>query len=389
MHALIIPSWYPAEPGDIGGSFFREQALALRKSGCKVGVIYPQLRSLRDWRSILVGKSGPEFEDDEGVATFRWHGTNWFPRMPSASRRAWIRLGLVLFKKYVEHHGTPDVIHAHSILNGGVLASEIRKKHDVPYVITEHSTAFARNLISPSDIEVARRASGSASMRFAVSPEFSTLLNRKLSDVNGGWDVMPNIVKQEFLEFPLPSRKTAKEFTFSNVALMDDKKRQKNIVLAFSMAFKERRDVRLIIGGDGPEMHALVKLAANCGTSDQVSFPGILSRDQVTEKVAAADAFVLASRYETFGVVVIEALALGKPVVATRCGGPESIVREEDGLLVPVDDVPSLAAAMQHIYQYRHTYDEKKIRASCGERFGESAIAERLIQVYGEASALA
>ena len=46
MHVLIIPSWYPEHSEDVGGGFFREQALALQTHGCKVGVIYPQLRPL-------------------------------------------------------------------------------------------------------------------------------------------------------------------------------------------------------------------------------------------------------------------------------------------------------------------------------------------------------
>ena len=58
MHVLIIPSWYPEYPEDVRGCFFREQALALQKYGCKVGVIYPQLRSLKNWKSkiLLAGK---------------------------------------------------------------------------------------------------------------------------------------------------------------------------------------------------------------------------------------------------------------------------------------------------------------------------------------------
>ena len=100
--------------------------------------------------------------------------------------------------------------------------------------------------------------------------------------------------------------------------------------------------------------------------------------------MAVADAFVLSSRNETFGVVIIEALALGKPVIATQCGGPESILRPADGLLVPVDDVSAMANAMCQLIERRNDYDPVEIRQSCVARFSETAIAKRLNWIYAE-----
>ena len=81
---------------------------------------------------------------------------------------------------------------------------------------------------------------------------------------------------------------------------------------------------------------ALEALVQEKALTEQVTFLGSLTREQVRQEVSEADAFVLSSEYETFGVVVIEALALGKPVIATRCGGPESIVVPSVGYLVEI-----------------------------------------------------
>lgn len=382
MHVLIIPSWYPSYSGDISGSFFREQAIALRRHGCKVGIIYPQLRSLRNWRSIFSKKGGTEIMDDEGVATHRWRGTNWFPRMPRLSRIQWLKHGMKLFDEYTNVHGKPDVIHVHSILNAGLLAKEIHKRCGLPFVVTEHNSGYARKLISLADLKIAQEAVDTAARKFAVSNEFCQLLDAILS---GGkrWQYMPNIVNENFFNQEILETKD-EYFKFINVALADKNKDQANILKAFAANFKNQSKVRLIIGGDGPELESLKHLAANLNVAEHVEFTGLLSREQVRQKIAQANAFVLSSRYETFGVVVIEALALGKPVIATRCGGPESIVREEDGLLVPVDDVPSLAAAMQYVYEHRVAYDSVEIRTACKNRFSEQAIAERLMRVYAD-----
>jgi glycosyltransferase involved in cell wall biosynthesis len=127
-------------------------------------------------------------------------------------------------------------------------------------------------------------------------------------------------------------------------------------------------------------------LATTLGISDQAQFPGRLAREEVLTAMSHANAFVLSSRYETFGVVVIEALALGLPVVSTRCGGPESIVREQDGILVPVDNVEALAEAMVKIYESQNQYNPAEIRDACRDRFSEKAVANRLMKIYSDIS---
>jgi glycosyltransferase involved in cell wall biosynthesis len=382
MHVLLLPSWYPTDRRDVSGSFFREQALALRKHGCKVGVIYPQLRSLRDWRSLLSGKRGIAFEDDEQVLTYRSHGTNWFGRMRPALRSLWIRHGLRLYSQYVRAHGAPDLIHVHSALQAGLVAREIQRLHQVPYVLTEHSSAFARNLMGRHELRLASAVAKAARARFAVSPTLCQLLTSALSGGNGDWTALPNVVNEAFATYPLSPSNHGDAFTFVNVGFLTGGKRQVNIILAFAAAFKDVTHVRLTIAGDGPEMPVLRGTAARLGLTDRIRFAGMLTRDEVVHCVAQSDAFVLSSQYETFGVALIEALALGKPVIATRCGGPESIVRDQDGFLVPVDDVARLAEAMVKLYKQRSLFDPLQIRQGCLDRFGEEAVARQLLSAY-------
>jgi len=77
-------------------------------------------------------------------------------------------------------------------------------------------------------------------------------------------------------------------------------------------------------------------------------------------------------------------LALGKPVIATRCGGPDSILREQDGILVPPNDVAALANAMHKIrLRYDH-YQPSEIRSGCIARYSEEALVRRLTGIYSE-----
>ncbi len=108
----------------------------------------------------------------------------------------------------------------------------------------------------------------------------------------------------------------------------------------------EQRDARLLLLGDGPDRDALEALAAELGLTDRVDFPGFQSNPAAW--MAAADLFVLSSRYEGAPNVLVEALACGTPVVATDCpSGPRDILDGgRHGPLVPVGDATAMADAM-------------------------------------------
>ncbi|MFC1773729.1 glycosyltransferase [Pseudomonadota bacterium] len=380
MHVLVIPSWYPESSADISGSFFREQAIALAKTHCKVGVIYPQRRSIRNWRH---GVFGLDEANDHNVSILRWYGIKWLSLYSGGNTLLWLRDGMRLYKRYVERHGVPDIIHAHAAIYGGVLAQRISRRFGVPYVITEHSSAYARDILDGRQKRLASDAMSHASRRFAVSQSFCALLEKYFGVAEGSWDTLPNMVNHMFTEFPLQSAKRkADDFVFVSIAALTKNKGVGDLINAFSRAFADVKGVMLVIGGDGVERNHLRALVQELDLVSRVQFLGALSRGQVLEEVSAADAFVSSSHYETFGVAVAEALALGKPVIATRCGGPESTVRKRDGMLVPPSDVVALAGAMTIMRNNIEKYSALEIRHACVRRYSEAAIAERLIAYY-------
>jgi glycosyltransferase involved in cell wall biosynthesis len=140
----------------------------------------------------------------------------------------------------------------------------------------------------------------------------------------------------------------------------------------------------LTIAGDGPLRGMVEQQIGRLGLAGSVRLLGYRGRDQVAQLMREeCDLLVLASRSETFGVVLIEALACGKPVVATRCGGPESIVTDPAlGLLCEVDDPGSLSQALGSAIQRLPQYSPATIRRFACDRFDYRHLAGKLAAAY-------
>ena len=111
---------------------------------------------------------------------------------------------------------------------------------------------------------------------------------------------------------------------------------------------------------------------------------GKLDREKVLEEIAACNAFVLSSEIETFGVVLIEALSQGKPIIATDSGGPRDIVTESNGFLVSLNE-EDLIEAMENMYMNYSQFDQNKIREDGLNKYNSRIIISRLESVYKEA----
>jgi len=387
MHILIIPSErYVPPDAPLEGIFQQHQAHALARAGFKVGILSPfELRSLR---LLAQGfgkyRTGVHVSDDGGIPVFKYRGWNWLPGIPGGHRELTLRSGKTLFRRYVAAHGLPDVIHAHNAQSAGVLASRIKEAYHIPYVITEHSSAYARDQITIAQMSYIRTAFRNASRRLVVSPQLGHLLEQVVPDGVLPWEWVPNILDAEFeQQTPVDTgQHVYRPFRFLNVGALIEVKGQDDLLAAFARQFAGNQEVELRIGGGGPLSEKLETLAQALAIGPQVTFLGELSHQNVLAEMQGCDAYVHSSHYETFGVVLIEALSCGKPIVATACGGPDSIVTPDNGLLATPSDAASLGQAMATLRDNIGRYDAERIRQNCIARFGAQAIVSQLANIY-------
>jgi glycosyltransferase involved in cell wall biosynthesis len=270
-----------------------------------------------------------------------------------------------------------DVIHVHNS-TAGKAALWMKQKFNIPYVVTEHSSSYARKLISKREIKNYASIYENASSRVAVSKEFCKILEDTF-DLK--FDYVPNVVNTEYF---LPKEKSScKSFQFINIANLNKNKNQSLLIRAFSKAFHVNKNVKLSILGGGPEHKKLQNEINRLNMQEQIKLVGFAPRKLVLEELQKSDTFVLSSKYETFGVVVIEAMSCGLPVVATKCGGPESIIENDElGVLVENDNLEELEIAMKNMYENKDKYCKDSIRTHVVENFSEKSIANELMKIY-------
>jgi teichuronic acid biosynthesis glycosyltransferase TuaC len=382
-HIVAIPSWYKSARGS-GGGYFRDQALALQAAGWRVAMLAPDLYTPRDLRrgEVAPGRGRRVRVEDDGVPTWRRDALVLLPRLPYRNAAIFAWCGLKLVARYVAANGTPDLVQAHGALNAGVAAWAIRRRWGIPYVLTEHSTAFAQGRLRRWERDMVRRVIDGAQHCLAVSPQLAELLSGQYP--GSRWQYLPNPLGEAFLAAAAATRREAGgTFTFVSVARLSPEKGHARLIEAFAEAFAGDRGTRLRLAGEGPVRVELERLCATRGVAGQVDFRGLLRSEQVRDELAAADAFVLASDVETFGVAVIEALACGRPVIVTASGGPDHMVTPANGMLIPPRDPAALRDALIRMRQEAGDYDRMAIRAEALSLYGPEAFARRFAEIVG------
>lgn len=379
MHILIIPSWYPATADDLKGCFFREQAFALARFGLQVGVLsfhghawinFPRLGL---WPGIL--EAGRNLD----VNTWRVHHISG---IPGYGRIFLFRVAARFFTKYCCLYGKPDILHAHSALDGGWLAMKLSRAYNIPYVITEHASDFLAGSLPEKKRVKSKKVFTGAAKIITVSSSLASCLI-KYCDLSEDIRVVPNILNENYFnQIKSKTRQPGEQFTFLNIGTLIQRKGHDILIRAFANEFRNNSEVKLLIGGEGCQYEFLEQLIIDLEMTTRIQLLGRLPRSLVFQHMSQCDAFVVSSRYETFGVVLIEALACGMPVVATNCGGPSDIVTPMNGIIVKRNSITALGRGMRSLYDSFDKYDAAQIRADCISRFGENAVTGTLDQIY-------
>lgn len=372
MNILEIPSWYATNDNPIKGSFFREHALMLKKSGNSVAVIFVELHEIKD--KI---KNKINYFNDDGIRTIYIHIHSY-----GYAKNA-LLFSLIIRKYYYDafklllNEGfVPDVIQAHSFLPAGIAGCYIRNKNNIPVVVTEHSSKVHTNKLDVLERLVLRKVVKESDAFVCVS---MSLKEAVCSYIDGkDIKVIPNNLSDLFKYY---HNKNSEPFEFACIGNLIDSKRQSLLINCFYHAFKNS-DEKLFLVGDGVNYQDLKNQIDKLDLSERVFLTGRLGREEVATLLNEVNVFALVSTNETFGVSYIEAMACGCPVIATFNGGADDIVDGSNGIIVDVDDIDAITNALIDIRNNYNSFDKEMISKAVILSYGNNTINNKYIDIY-------
>jgi glycosyltransferase involved in cell wall biosynthesis len=336
IEILIITPWFPNRVHSQDGNFVRRFAELLSQQH-QVTILHVTPDPVLEGWTIEMETRKEAF--GKLVTAYYAGGGARVQRLVNRSR-AWTAVRQA-------YRGIPDLIHAHVLIDGGIVAMRTAKRLGVPFVVSCHSSRYLEGETwrdRPLDYWLARRAAHRA---FALLPVSTALANGlRKAGMKARFDIVPNLVDHTHFT-PTAQFQDRQGFRLLHLSDFSWQKRLDVLLVAFDLAFQKNKALLLTIAGNGNPDLVKELLVKHPELTTAITLEGELSRAEVAERMREHDLFVLASEVETQGIVLTEALCCGLPVVTTNCGGPADLgLTPEDGTIVPVNDPRALAAAI-------------------------------------------
>ena len=255
----------------------------------------------------------------------------------------------------------------------------LSEEYKIPYVVTEHlpKEIFQVEFGDSTDhwqIPLLREAYRHAARVMMVSEELADdiacYLGKDYRHVT-----VSNIIDVDYYAYrPRPSL-DSRPFRFCCPALFVERKGYDILLEAFNQLYLQNPHVELVIAGQGTDSEAFRNLYAQKACRQQVRSMGVLDKEGIRNLYYQSDALVLATRGESQGLVLLEAMSTGIPVVSTEAIPPS--VRMKDGAVyVPVDDVDAFRKAMEEMLGYR--YDGQMLSSQVAAFASPSVIGKKI-----------
>ena len=377
MHIVEIPSFFPP----YGGEFCLEQSKALRTLGHEVRIISNvQLSVKKSPKDFLTFPYHHRFTEMQGVPVYQSY-MRGLPMMIRPNVRRWVKIVRQMFKEYEKRYGRPDILHAHCAKWAGYAAMLIGKEVGIPYVVTEHLSLmalreeFGDGPANAWQIPLLRTVYEHADRVIPVSEEvvddLSTFFGKDYR-----WTAISNMIDTAFFSYRQREDKKNRTFRFVCLGNFIYRKGYDVLFTAFQQVHDQHSQTELFIAGEGTDGSACRQLFGHLSCAPHIHPCGNLDKQAVRELLYQSDALVLATRDETQGLVLLEAMSTGIPVVTTEAV-PQNVRIDKGCFIAPIDDVEAIADKMCEVMQLTDGEGEIFSRV-VAEKVSPSVIANQL-----------
>ena len=382
MNIFNIPSWYPSANNPIYGTFVKEQIEMLAKENpdWNMGIttwgqgdpnhmlwIKDHIKNLPK----LLKKRAANYKQFENIYSYHSPTPTWTRKFLNGNINGLIKVCSQHFELFQKQAGKVDVIHAQATYPGSLIAQALSEKHSIPYFVTIRMSPFPFQEFQNASGDLkqwVRKTLASADGLIATSSSLKKKLEefqlRKVMVINNPVD----------MDFFHPIDFLPEKLTILTIGRMVPQKGIDLLIKAINL-LDESFQGEFRIGGDGEYLDEYRRLAKKLKVDHRITWLGELSREQVRDEMQRCSFYVLPSRHETFGNVILEAMACGKPVLATTCGGPKDIVNEKVGIFTEID----IANIQQSIERFDpKKFDSKSIVDHLKNGFSIGVMAKKL-----------
>jgi len=296
---------------------------------------------------------------------------------------------LSIIREHILTAGKPKLILAlTSSPISGTVAYLAAREHKIPFVVWEHLTHYQRKMLHGMRLKRRIEIMKSADTILAVSKSLGSSIESTLGIKRNKVEIMPNPIPKDFIgNLPDITRNyldaSQDTFTFGAWTNWRKIKRLDILLEAFSHVHAEYPNTALLVAGPiAKNVYSNIK-------QPLLKQPGLtlldsVSRREILDLARQVYCCVIPSDHETFGLPALEAMALGKPVITTRSGGPEHLVTDANGIITERGSAFSIAKAMVEVLKNHHKYNPAIISRIAHESYGPEAMVSRWEQVYGK-----
>lgn len=286
------------------------------------------------------------------------------------------------YRRFFSMMKKPDIVHANVLRNPMLFAVYLKRKYHIPFVVTEHWTAFQPEKIkhlSQLNLAIAKHIARHAAKVLPVSEDLKNCLQQ--AKIGKRYHVVGNVVDTEVFKISEDKKETT-TFNLLHISSLNNRKQPLKILRAAVQLYEKGLPIKLSIGGND-DLAVIRSFIKKHNAEEYISTFGMISHEEVAEKMATADLFVLFSTEENLPCVLLEAMACGVGFVSSDVGGIREIATEEKGVLVPLDDWEQLVASCEKIVQGDTILQSKKaLRSYVVENFSMPVIANKFSEIY-------
>ena len=279
--------------------------------------------------------------------------------------------------------GKIDLTHLNVTYPAGLFALYLKQRHKIPYIITEHSTAYlpsSTHQFSKIETKWIKKIGENASLICPVSQDLAN--NMKQFGIDNNYHVVPNVVNSEVF-YALADKvetKIKKILHISN--LKDEHKNISGILNTIKKLCLKRTDLEFTIAGDG-DIEYWKKEAEQLKIPPfAVKFEGEKNPKEVAEMMRNTDLFLLFSNYENLPCVISESLICGTPVLSTKVGGINEMLTNDNGMLIEKGNEEQLESSIELMLAKIKTYNRTKISDTAKKAYSYTSVGEEFLTIY-------